>query len=83
MEKQKIVIIILALIVLFFLIYTAMNVFNSYTNSIFDMSYSKGYIDAVNDVIKSAEDEGCEVFSVYNNDKEVNLINIDCLYGEE
>lgn len=47
------------------------------------MSYFKGYTDAVNDLITSAENESCEVFSVYNDDKEVNLINIDCLYDEE
>ncbi|KUK50155.1 MAG: transmembrane(s)proteins 10..29 [Parcubacteria bacterium 33_209] len=82
MDKQKILIIFLFLVIIAFSIYTAKNVFDSYTKSIFDMSYSKGYTDAVNDLIKSAEDESCEVFSVYNNDKEVNLINIDCLYEE-
>ncbi len=83
MDKQKILIIILTLVIIAFSIYTAKNVFDSYTKSIFDVSYSKGYTDAVNDVIKSAEEKSCEVFSVYNNDKEVNLINIDCLYDEE
>ncbi|MDK2949220.1 MAG: hypothetical protein PWQ56_385 [Patescibacteria group bacterium] len=82
MDKQKILIIFLFLVIIAFSIYTAKNFFDSYTKSIFDMSYSKGYTDAVNDLIKSAEDESCEVFSVYNNDKEVNLINIDCLYEE-
>ena len=82
MDKQKILIIVLTLGIIVFSIYTAKNIFDSYTKSIFDTSYSKGYTDAVNDLIKSAEDESCEVFSVYNNDKEVNLINIDCLYEE-
>jgi len=82
MDKQKILIILLLLIIVVFSIYSAKNVFDSYTSSIFEMGHSKGYTDAVSDVIKSAEDESCEVFSVYNNDKEVNLINIDCLYEE-
>lgn len=83
MDKQKILIIILTLVIIAFSAYTAKNVFDSYTKSIFDMSYFKGYTDAVNDLITSAENESCEVFSVYNDDKEVNLINIDCLYDEE
>jgi len=82
MDKQKLLIIILIIIIIAFTIYTAKNIFNSYTESIIDMSYSNGYIDAINNVISSAESESCEAFSVYNSDKEVNLINIDCLYGE-
>ncbi|MFA5228361.1 MAG: hypothetical protein WC446_01205 [Candidatus Paceibacterota bacterium] len=83
MNKQKISIIVLSLIVIAFSIYTAKNIFDSYSLKVFESGYSNGYVKAVEEVITSAKDEACNAFSVYNNDEEVNLINIDCLYGEE
>lgn len=83
MNKQKILIIVLIIIVIAFSIYTAKNIFTSYAQSTFDVGYNKGYVDAVNEVIKSGEKESCEPFSVYNNEKEINLINVDCLNKAE
>lgn len=38
-----------------------------------------GYILAVSEIMKEAEKEGCEPFSIFQDEKEIFLINIECL----
>ncbi len=40
---------------------------------------SLGYEMAVKNLIKEAENDACDYFSVKSGEKEVNLINLECL----
>lgn len=83
MNKQKILIYILLVIVIAFSIYTAKNIFDSYSNSLYIKAYNAGYEKAFNEVISSGQNESCEPFSVFNGETNINLINVDCLNGEQ
>jgi hypothetical protein len=75
MEKQKILIVILLAIVIVLVSYFSVGLFAKYKNNI----RFEGYSIAIKELIKSAENEKCEPFSVFLDDKIVNLINVDCL----
>jgi len=80
MDKQKILITVLIIIVVAFIIYTAKNFFDSYISSMIDFSYNSGYADAVGDIISAAQNEECEAFPVFIGKDKVNIINVDCVW---
>ena len=41
--------------------------------------YLAGKVDTINSLIKEAEKPECQPFSVYTNDKQIQLINVACL----
>lgn len=78
MNKQKILIISLIIIVLALATYFVIDMFGKYKNSVL----LQGYSVAVQELMTSAENENCEPFSVYFENKTINLINVDCLYKD-
>ena len=75
MNKQKILIISLIVLLVIFLSYFIYDMLNKQRNILL----LEGYTMAVNELISSAENESCDIFSVYAGEKSVNLINVDCL----
>ena len=75
MEKQKILIIVLIIIVIGLSSYFAVDLFGKYKNDVM----LQGYSLAIGELMTSAENENCEPFSVYYDNKTINLINVSCL----
>lgn len=42
----------------------------------------QGYQAAVNEMIEQADNEECEPFNIFSDDKEVDLVNVECLEQE-
>jgi hypothetical protein len=80
MDKQKLLITVLIIIVIAFTIYTAKNFLESYISSMIDFSYSKGYADAVGDIISAAKNESCDAFPVFIGEDKVDIINVNCVW---
>ncbi len=74
-DKQKLVIIILIVLVIALASYFAVDYFDNYKR---EMSL-QGYYAAIEEVMNSAKNEKCEPFSVYYGEETINLINMECL----
>ncbi|MEK7519362.1 MAG: hypothetical protein AAB565_01045 [Patescibacteria group bacterium] len=75
MNKQKVLIIFLIILLLVALSYISWQNWIKIRNSIF----LSGYSSAIQALITTAENEKCETFPVFLDEKTVNLINVKCL----
>ncbi len=48
-----------------------------------DYFRAQGYEYAIMEVVRQAENENCGYFPIFVGDKEINLINVDCLQVSE
>lgn len=48
-----------------------------------NQAYNLGKTDTINTAIKQAENEKCEPFSIYSNEKQIQVINVNCLKQPE
>lgn len=79
MDKQKTIIILLSVLLFLFLAYFIYDIFGQWRSA----TYLQGYRAAVNELVLSAENESCEPFSVYTDEKNIQLINVECLMSQE
>jgi hypothetical protein len=47
--------------------------------TVFNRFWLQGYNTAILQIIEQAENDECAPFSVFNQEKTINLINVDCL----
>jgi hypothetical protein len=73
---------ILLLLVFFWIVFSLTYVVNDLINKYEskEQAYRQGGIDTINLLIEEAEK--CQPFSVYSQEKEIRLINLDCLEQE-
>lgn len=76
---KKVITVLIIVWIVFTLIYIPWDFWNHFKNEQLTQAYNLGKSDTVNAAIKQAENEKCEPFSIYNNEKQVQLINIKCL----
>ena len=81
--KKTISMLLAVLWIIFSAVYIAWDRWNHFKNEKLAQAYQLGKTDTVNQAIKQAENEKCEPFSIYNNDKQAQLINIKCLKQSE
>lgn len=75
MNKQKILIIALSVLLFVSFSYIAWGVLERVKTSLF----YQGYEQAINEMVTEAQNENCEPIPVFYKENEVHLINIDCL----
>jgi hypothetical protein len=75
---------ILNTIFLLWLIFSVSYIINDLWNDFkitkLNQAYQQGRIDTINELIRQAQT--CQQFPVFSGEKQVNLINIDCLKSE-
>ncbi len=75
MNKQKLINISLIVMLVLSFSYVVYDVSMGVRNNLI---YS-GYEIAIHELISQAENERCEPFSIFYEDKNINLVNVDCL----
>lgn len=81
LEKKTIFFLLISLWLVFSFIYIALDVWDDFKDNQLLKAYEEGRTEVVGQIIENAEE--CQSFSVYNNEKEVQLININCLDWED
>lgn len=72
----------LLLFIVFALIYIGYDLYSDFKAKYINQSYLSGKTDVISMIIKEAEKPECQPVSVYNEQKTVQLININCLKGQ-
>ncbi len=82
MKKTVFYVIVVVYIVLssVYIIYT---MWQNFKTKYATAAYEQGRSATVSQLIQQAEDETCQPFTVYNEDKNVQLINVACLQQAE
>jgi hypothetical protein len=76
-NKPSVKRIVLAVWVVFSILYVAYNEWNRFNLFVMQRSYNQGVTDAASQVIDQAK--VCKVFPINVGDSKANLINVDCL----
>ncbi|MBU3965303.1 hypothetical protein KJ695_01095 [Patescibacteria group bacterium] len=69
--------------IIFSLIYIPWDFWKHFKNEQLTQAYQMGKADTINQAIKQAENEKCEPFSIYSDEKQIQLINVKCLKQPE
>lgn len=80
-QKQTIVQVGLGLYIIGTLIYIGYTQWSNFKMQYADQAFQSGQTDVIERLITQAEQPDCLPFSVYTADKEVQLVNVDCLQG--
>ncbi len=75
--KKTITTIFLVLWFVFSVVYIAVDSWNNFKNFKLKAAYQQGLAESINTIIK--ESEKCSPISLYNNDKQIQIISLACL----
>jgi len=78
-SKKTIFISLASAWIIFSLIYIPWDFWKHFKNEQLSQAYNLGRTDTINQAVKQAENDKCEPFSIYSNDKQVQVINTNCL----
>ncbi len=78
-SKKTILCVLIITWIMFSITYIVFDVWSDFKDKQLTQAYRLGEADTINQLIKEAGNEKCEPFFVYNNDANVQLINIECL----
>jgi len=79
MDKKNIIIVLLAVMLFLVFVYIGRDVYWGMKQNLM----FQGYAVAIEEMIEQAKNEDCDPFPIFLEEKEVHLINIDCLQQEE
>jgi hypothetical protein len=71
-----------ALYVVLSFAYILLTGWNNFKTNYAQRAYAEGQAATVNQVIQQAESSNCQPFAVYNEEKQIQLINVTCLEGQ-
>lgn len=82
-SRKTITITMLSVWLIFSLVYIPYDFWKHFKNEQLSNAYNQGRIDTINQAIKQAENEKCEPFSIYSDDKQIQVVNVKCLKQPE
>lgn len=83
LTKQQIIKLLLGAYIAFSLVFILYSLWNNFKINYGQQAYNQGKVDTVNQLFSQAEDPACKPFSVFNEQKQVQLISVSCLQTSE
>jgi len=81
LSKKTILCVLISLWMVFSVAYIISDVWSDFKNNQILRAYEQGRVDTINTLI--AEAESCQAFPVFSAEKQIQLININCLEAAE
>ena len=82
-NKTTAVIVVIAIYVALSLGYILFTEWRDYQANSLQQSFLEGRTFTIQQIIQQAENENCQPFFIFSDEKRVNLVNLDCLQLEE
>ena len=78
-NKKKILHIVIATYIVISAIFILIVLWNTFLNYYSNNAFQQGQEIAIEQLINAAEDPSCQAIPIYSGDRQVSLINTDCL----
>ena len=81
LSKKTILYFIVFVWILFSMVYIINDIWSDFKNTRILNAYEQGRIETINQLVRETED--CQPVSIFNEEKQIQLINTDCLETQE